>query len=1311
MAKPYRTYFIFLLLSVFSRIHSSNVNYSFSEFTVKNGLSHSTVTSIAEDRIGSYWIGTPDGLTRILGDEVRNYVHINDVQTSILSNIILFVAKDKRNQAWVSTNQGISRYIQSTDSFEPLKFENKAIVAFSYQLQENGILLGGLGQIFKYDYDSGEVVRIAASAKEPLMRYHYIHQAGKTKYLIVNYYKGVYWLDALTGKLSRFAEIGQDSEYSSAYIDSSSHLWLALYKKGLKCYSIEGEGKLLHHYTVENSELNNNAVMDIREHNKELWIATDGGGINVLDMKSDSFSHIVHSAHDETSIPTNFIKALYEDSYGNIWAGSVKNGLIGLRRGLMRNFASIINDNMWNSDNKSLSAICEDGKGNIWLGVEHSGLSRYDVLNNTFHHFPLKSSKSIMSIVDYDEKRLLVAIYGDGVYCLDKQTGRMVRFIVVNPEEDRLFGESSIGIRLFRTLDGRIHLYGNSIYEFNPANHRFHKIRYDCEYRPNLLNVVTSDISRTIVYDNQCIYEISNDDFSIHSVYIDPRDEIKAAAAYNDHLYLCDGQGIKMLNLTTKELTKINMPHDIKADALLCDDAGRLWIACNEAILCYFPEDGKIISLSEIDGFQPNRFFPYAILKSRLGYMYFGGSDGLLQFDETALQNKVFEEPEPFLLSAHLSGKRITGKASDGIERFSFPWNYSSASFHVYIKEQDIFRKKSVRYIIHNDQYNSVIDKASTRLFLPTLNPGNYSISVSCYSKEGIWTKPKALVLLTVLPPWWKTWWSSMIAALFVMALIVSFIMFLLYNRKRKLQEFLNVEKGKFAEEKVNFLINMSHELRTPLTLIYAPLKRLFECQKDKGLQEQLYKILLQVENMTQLINGILDVRKMEMGNALLQITNSNLNDWVRDVAENFRDEMKIKHISLKYDFSDKIGTANFDKEKCRIILSNFLMNALKYSDSEGVVLVKTSLEHSAGFIRISVEDQGVGLSEVDRSKLFDPFYQGNHAAKGNGIGLPYSKLLVEMQGGTIGFFANQTSGTTFYFELPANLKCDNIKCEKGEYLNQLINTSTGISLNSSPNFTFNKYSVLLVDDAIDFLDYMKHSFKPYFKKIYTSPDGETALSVIKSEHPDIIISDVMMPGMDGFKLCKTIKTDLEISHIPVVLLTAIQEIEGILTGYKMGADAYVPKPFDTSFLLTIIKNQLCMREAIKKHIMEVNIVEIPCKCTFSNADELFLIKLNDFIKEHMDNPTLDLNMINRHMCMSHSSLYTKIKALTGYSANDYVNHVRLSKAKEYLISTDKKITEIATLVGFGDSRYFSTAFKRVMGMSPTQFKEKHRTK
>lgn len=331
---------LYLLTSLLS---AQNERYTFTDFTVKDGLSHANVLSIYEDKIGSYWVGTIDGLTRILGNEIKNYSYHYSDSTSILSNHVQFVVEDACGQLWVSTSHGVSKYFSNTDSFVPVFVAGNLLKAFSYQLEGQHILFGGNQAIYSYDCSVGEIKPLLLLQSSFPLSINYFKRVDKNRFLVVDNYKGVFWVDAQTGVVTRFPTIHHKTEYNQAFIDSESHLWLAPYTKGLECYSLEDEGKLLHHYTTDNSLLSHNSVTDVKEFGSQLWIATDGGGINILDRKSGFFQHVTHSSFDEHSISSDFIRVLFEDSFGTKWAGTVHNGLICIHEGYMKHYSSVGN--------------------------------------------------------------------------------------------------------------------------------------------------------------------------------------------------------------------------------------------------------------------------------------------------------------------------------------------------------------------------------------------------------------------------------------------------------------------------------------------------------------------------------------------------------------------------------------------------------------------------------------------------------------------------------------------------------------------------------------------------------------------------------------------------------------------------------------------------------------------------------------------------------------------------------------------------------------------------------------------------------
>ena len=509
-------------------------------------------------------------------------------------------------------------------------------------------------------------------------------------------------------------------------------------------------------------------------------------------------------------------------------------------------------------------------------------------------------------------------------------------------------------------------------------------------------------------------------------------------------------------------------------------------------------------------------------------------------------------------------------------------------------------------------------------------------------------------------------------------------------------------------EEKVRFLINISHELRTPLTLIHAPLNQILKSLSSGDSQYlPLKAIYRQAQRMKNLINMVLDVRKMEVGESKLQIQPHPLNQWIEHVSQDFISEGEAKNVHIRYQLNPRIEKVSFDKDKCEIILSNLLINALKHSPQDTEITIASELLPEENRVRISVIDQGCGLKQVDTHKLFTRFYQGTGEQSGTGVGLSYSKILVELHGGSIGAQDNEETGASFFFELPLRQELEEIICEPKAYLNELMMDENSGLPSVKEVFDTTPYTILVVDDNPDMTDFLKRTFEGYFKRIIIAGDGVEALQLVRSHVPDIIVSDVMMPRMNGYKLCKTIKEDINISHIPVILLTARDDRQSQISGYKNGADGYLSKPFEVEMLMELIRNRLKNREYTKKRYLNAGLIPTPEESTISLTDETFLIKLNSIIQENIDNTNLGIQFICQEVGLGRSSLYNKLKALTGMGANEYISKLRIEKAITLISGTDMPFSEIAEKTGFTTPSYFSTTFKQYTGETPSQYKER----
>jgi signal transduction histidine kinase/DNA-binding response OmpR family regulator len=706
-----------------------------------------------------------------------------------------------------------------------------------------------------------------------------------------------------------------------------------------------------------------------------------------------------------------------------------------------------------------------------------------------------------------------------------------------------------------------------------------------------------------------------------------------------------------------------------------------------------------------------NEYLEKPRLLSSSGDVYMGGVNGLLHInrhlpDEPALL------PTLQLADILVGGERVYDRISND-HQLSVNEKSKPIIIKIITRNKDIFRKPMYRYTITGLNGQNIYSYLP-EINLSSLPTGSYHIKAACSTRNGDWTADYDILTLTVLPPWYKSGWFILSCTLFIFISVILTFILILRNKETKLKWAMKEHEQQVYEEKVRFLINISHELRTPLTLIHAPLKQLMDkLTADNENYPLIQSICKQSERMKNILNTVLNVRKMEVGQSTLHIQSIQLDEWAEQLISDFKPEASVRGITLVYQPEPEIQTLCFDKEKCTTILTNLLINALKYTPDESTISISTRLSEDRTRVRISISDQGPGLKDVDTNNLFVRFYQGNNSRPGTGIGLSYSKILVEQHGGNIGAYDNKnfgSPGATFWFELPLNTEPGNITLHPQEYLNTLLaptQETESIPEQQEENKTAPSHTLLIVDDNKDLTDYLATALKDRFKTIWVAADGEEALRLCREKRPHIVVSDIQMPHMNGYELCKQIKEDLEISHIPVILLTARNDEESQLYGYKNGADAYITKPFEVSMLYAIVCSQLHNRERMRTRYTDIGPLPPPEEGTFSSADEEFLNRLNQIITEHLDNEQLGIPFICNKIGISRASLYNKLKALTDMGANDYITKIRMERAIWLILHTELSVNDIADKTGFSTARYFSTVFKQHTGCSPTQYREK----
>ena len=1297
------SFLIWILFFVLST-KAEQQDYYFRQISLEQGLSQSRVQCIYRDHQGVIWIGTKWGLNSYDQSELKSYFHDREQPNSLPDNFIRFITEDRLGDLYVSTNKGIAIYNKAENQFQPLKYNGKPFNAWSYLQIGDNFLFGGEETLYQYNLTDKSITTIFPDIDgDKLKCINRIFQWSPDVLITSSKKDGLWMYDLIKKKMYRCPFV-KEREINTIFVDSQNRLWVSFYGKGIACYS--KEGKRLFSLSTKNSGLNNDIIFDFLEKDNQLWIATDGGGINILDFQTMKFSHLKHISDDEQSLPNNSIYRLYKDQMDNIWIGSIHGGLFAIKKVFIKTYKDVPLNNPNGISERTVVSIFEDKDTLLWIGTDGGGINSFDQKTNTFHHYPTTYGEKVTSITNFSENELLLSCFNKGVFTFNKRTAQMQPFPIINDSISKREFSSGDLVNLYATKDN-IYILGAKVYIYNK-----HTRQTSILYAPQIdiqrqiaMQAIYSDDTHLYLMGTNNLFKLNFKTNELSSLVNMKEGDDFTSACRDDkgNFWIGSNFGLLFYNKQTGKTEKIHTNLFNSVSSLAYDKKGKVWIGAQNMFFAYIINEKRFVILDESDGVPSNELIFTPIPALRTPNLYMGGTMGLVRIN-TDIIFESNSSPILKLLEVKLNGKSTLKQVNNNC--ISIPWNHSSFNIKVIADEKNSFRKHLFRYVITGKD-KMVIESYLQTLELGTLASGEYTISVSCDTSNGEWSQPTEILTIIVSPPWWKSTWF-IILCIFFAFLVAGMVFFSLIRKKEnRLKREMREHEKKIYEEKIRFLINISHELRTPLTLIYASLKRILNKEvKQDELPEYLQGAFKQANQMKDIINIVLDARKMEVGQEVLHISSHPLHKWIQEVAETFQTASKAKEIEITYDFDDSIQSIAYDDTKCKVVLSNLIMNALKYSPNQTRIVIKTIRTNES--IQVHVQDQGIGLDNVDIKKLFTRFYQGKHNEGGSGIGLSYAKMLIDLHGGRMGAFNNKDRGATFFYEIPANLQEQEVSCPQHSYLNELLSSPEEEEKIESGSFSLQGYSLLIVEDKQDLREFLKNTLKDKFKKIYQAENGLVALEVIKQQQPDIIVSDVMMPQMNGYQLCKEIKENLNISHIPVILLTARADSESQMLGYKLGADAYLPKPFEMEMLLSVIQNQMRNREYIKSRYRGNQFILSPQEATFSNADEQFMIKLNEMIDQNLSQPDLDVKFLTAQMAMSRTSLYNKVKELTGMGANDYINRRRIDKAIILLTQSDMSITEISEQVGFTYQRYFSTLFKEMKGMTPSQFRAQH---
>lgn len=782
----YRTLIIILFLLAGVKLLSSEhcVNYSFTQLSIEQGLSQSTAQSILLDHKGTLWIGTKSGLNSYTQEGIKTYLHHSGDPHSLPSNYINHLTEDSLGNFWIATSKGLALYDDEQDQFNTVNFS----IIYSSVGVEGGMWFGSENAIHCYDYKSKELKTIHIEKEEGkginpvdyrIQKMLYLEDG---KILIGTRKKGIYLYDCRIRQFTLLIPSSQNL-LTSLYVTADHHIYTAFYGDGFYCY--DRTGKMLKHYTKENSGLKNNYVLDMAEYNGNIWLATDGSGINLFTPRTFQFSQLQHIVGDYSSLPVNSITLLYKDMKDNLWAGSVRGGIFSIKETYIKTYKEAILNNTNGLSEQSVISLYEEKDGKVWIGTDGGGINLYDPSTDKFIHFPSTYGDKVVSIAEVSETELMVSLYTKGIFLFNKKTHKYRPFTIVDEETNKkecFYGYLPLANQV---ADGKIYIISCGTYVYHTHDHTFSRMQTDRDYdfsNDALCLSYSNDRFSLLKCAHQAFWVDQKSD-SIRLLFELEKDELITSMSYDNNrmIWTSTNKGLGFFDLESQKYHRIRTRLFNGISYLIADGKGRLWICAQNHLYSYIIKENRFILWNSSDGFPPNEILFAYQKQSNRDYIYLGGSEGLVKIN-TDIPYTETQIPEIYLSEILFNGSPSLKKVKENT--IKIPWNYNSLSVHFRIKNRDVFQKYLLQYTIEGKGKQS-IETYDPVLNLSSLSAGNYSIWVSCNTKNGNRTPSKQLIHIIVTPPWYKTVWFIGVAAVLFIIMTAS-IGYIHYRRKER---------------------------------------------------------------------------------------------------------------------------------------------------------------------------------------------------------------------------------------------------------------------------------------------------------------------------------------------------------------------------------------------------------------------------------------------------------------------------------------------------------------------------------------------
>jgi signal transduction histidine kinase/DNA-binding response OmpR family regulator/ligand-binding sensor domain-containing protein len=1309
--------YVLILIGV-NTIQSQQVQY----LNVTEGLSSRHTYGIEQDQKGFMWFATNEGIDRFDGLEFRNYKLYNSAIMPTDLGYRFNITLDSSNVIWAYTTTGkIYRFNQNKDDFEQIIDLKTSLgskwapyVHILHFDRNNNLLIGSSLGVYIAKINGVELESIRFYAAFICFAFEESGQG----FIWAGTNDGVKIIsnDRTKTDLSKsnpVCTVTKGFRVRSLLCDSlNKKLWIGTDDNGPSAFEFS-QNKLIDlnfltpHIPIRciRKDLLNNVLFGL-----------DGAGITIIDPISFKIKNIWNENEDDLErLADNSVLDIYCDTDNRIWVSTWSEGITILDRHKPR--MEFIRHRL-NTDNSlrsnQVNSILEDSDGDLWFGtntgvsVYHQNTNKWDHLKNIINAEKISNYK-ILTITEDDRKRIWIGGYGNGVHCYDKRLRTLTDYtqkVGMNYIYSILFDKT--GNLWFGGMDAKItsmnlntdqfsHFELNNVTIIINKNHD--QLWVGCT---SGLFVMNKKTGRATYYTQMLSDSIFLSNNYINYLY----------QGNDERLFVgTNGGGLNYLDVKKKSIEVYSIEHGLPSNfiyGVLSDENNRIWMSTEKGISCFDPVLRKSVNIGNIQGITNYSFNRNAQFKLTSGKIIFGGTSGAVLFSPETMKSYIGKSHlvlDEFRLAYR---KVLPGDENSPLEHpidelteINLKHNQNSFSFKFSSINFDNANQFAYQWKLKGFDSEWAPLTSSRTAGYTNIPYGNYTFIIRCINRNDLLISDERSIRLSISPPFWETK-----PAMFIYFIILVGIVFVFYKMQQN-----RLEK-KHSTDKIRFFINTAHDIKTPVSLLVAPLKNL---ESENGLSKNgLYYLKLAQSNahrLSTMVNQILDFDKIDSRKSPLVLSYINLNAYLHEKISLFQLMADDKQIALIHNIPNEEINVDFDLEKLDNILDNLFSNAIKYTPKSGQVELTLGLNEKDWILTLT--DTGIGIPRKDQKNLFNMYYRAENAINsrkpGSGLGLIMVQNLVKMHGGKITLNSQEDIGSTFTLTFPINNKkhlesaridFESQHAEKFENKPVVWYEKLQSKISQNPK---TQLKILVVEDDDELRDYLSCSLSSdYF--ITEAQDGQIAYDLIQKEKYDLIISDVMMPSMRGDELCRIIKTNIDTSHIPVILLTALADKKNTLLGLEAGADNYVNKPFDIEVIKARINNILYNRQLIKETLLK-GIEPNSDKVHINNIDKSIIKTILAIVEKELSNTEFSITDLCREAAMSRTLLYEKIKVHTGLAPNEFIRIIRLNKAMDLLKSGEYSINEIAFKVGFQDSKYFSTSFKKFFGKSPKEFK------